>query len=406
MNEAPTVRSLQTGADVLEIFRIPMNEGGGAKRSEFCRSVEKLVPLRYRTRLPEGQGSQFFRSVDKALVYIYDISPIASRGDTLANTKRWQKVCWMIASLIPARFFPEHGMEVDRFLDGVTAYLQENFARRSQGDAINNPINQHQRFLTPPSNQEGASVSAPPGGGAKGNSNFIIKIEPPNGEGHVRPSTAPSRLTSNQDRVLTPEAETSSIPHREQRPPKKMQRVSLDHTENNAVRLHSKCSNLPRIPTTPLPCFEPEPTSESTSPSESESDSETGPEVDRTAAGSDDEYQPLPRCTDYASTTISKLQSQLEAEKKRSSEALVRMEATHEAEKADLRSNLTRVESENLFLKRLFQRGAGISAADLVLTRERLDPGSTYSWPKAFQRVYNPPTKKAGQGQGSQRSQT
>lgn len=196
-NGASSARPFQTGAYVLDIFKILLNLRADEKRLEFCQSVEKLVPLEYLSRIPHRLGNEFFGLADRALLYIHDICPPALRHGPLEAPQGWPKACWKIASLIPATFFPENGEKCERFSEGVTAYLQDSFTR-AQGNANNSPSNQHRRFLRPtshsaqPSSHDAASVSAPPYGVSQINSNSTIKIEPPNREEHIQPSSTSS----------------------------------------------------------------------------------------------------------------------------------------------------------------------------------------------------------------------
>jgi hypothetical protein len=142
-------RILRSGANAFNFSKIQVKSFNDTQW-RLLAQIDKLVPDRYRTRVP-GSGFRW-EVLDRTIICVYEACPANLRRGLPAPSGSFRGCCHSLAALVPKTFFPTAGRPLDRFLTGVISFLEQ--------EHINGPNTSLSRqarqrnILTPPTSSD------------------------------------------------------------------------------------------------------------------------------------------------------------------------------------------------------------------------------------------------------------
>ncbi|KAH0828468.1 hypothetical protein AYO21_00397 [Fonsecaea monophora] len=359
----PAIPRIQVGTDVLDFMSFPENPH--ALITDHLRQVGRLLPQVKSEHAGVPMWDKFV--LHEALKVVNATCPSDLRRSALKRSRGVAAKCHLLASLIPARYFPESGTVVDRFFAGLISFLGREY--RFTG--------QHAVGIGP-QQESSAAISTPTSNAARkwtrsDESNSQSRRRKPRLGPKVSPHTSMPLLSD----VFKQEATTTE--HNPQTPSMNKRERRAEISSENVVQASRKRKSLDGE--TPIGGYKEE-TASTEDPSPSKKKKKT--KVDRRA------IEPSPLSPDAAlplrgPRMIIKLEDSSDegpetAPRPRKKRLNVYESMYHKAQE-DIR-----------FFERFLWHGAGISKTDINASKTRVAMGQTHK--QAFDRVHKPPRKK------------
>ncbi|KIX99187.1 uncharacterized protein Z520_04763 [Fonsecaea multimorphosa CBS 102226] len=382
---ASPVSRIQVGTDVLDLMSVPEIPHGLI--ADYLGQIGSLLPA---VNSSEHTGDPDWHNsiLHEALKVVNMICPPVLRRRPLWTPQGTWPKCHLLASLIPARYFPESGTVMDRFFAGLISFLenQHRFIGRHAMD-----MKYQQEDLSTSSTRTSNASRRRVG---RYQSNSHSKRRKP----HAMPKASPNKSVSDDTKqeIMTSQYDPEAAP-------KGKRERNMEKSPFKAIQTSSSKKRKSLDEETPI-----KDRREKKASTEDPTPSKKKKKQKRAARTSIEPTAPLPPSTPHEPRVVIKLEDSADEkfDEGPDEEPDEEFDEEPDEEPDEAPDNAPRplkkrnvyeymyhnAQEEIRFLEKFLLAGAGVSKADIDASKIRVAMGQSHK--RAFEQVYKPSEKK------------